>query len=178
MRLFTAIRAFFRVLFNAQLAEQVRRILDGAPAETPTETPPRKPEPAAVKQPAQNPAIGLLAAMQREARFVDFIQEPLVGYSDAQIGAAARDVHRDCGAVITRMFALEPILSDEEGAMVDVPKGFDGGCYRLTGNVVGEPPFRGAVVHHGWRATTCEVPRWSGTAESARVVAPAEVELR
>jgi hypothetical protein len=178
MRLFTAFRAFFRVLFSAQSAEQIRRVLDGQPDVAAVETPP-KPKPAAPKPPAaQNPAIGLLAALQREARFVDFIQEPLAGYSDAQIGAAARDVHRDCGAVITRMFALEPILSDEEGAMVDVPGGFDAGCYRLTGNVVGEPPFRGAVVHHGWRATTCEVPRWSGTPESARVVAPAEVELK
>jgi hypothetical protein len=180
MRLWTAIRVFFRVLFNAELAEQVRRILDEGPAPTAAApVPEAKPAP---KRPAKvaerNAAIGLLAALQREARFVDFISEPLAGYSDAQIGAAARDVHRDCAVVLARMFALEPVLTDEEGAEVEVPKGFDAGVYRLTGNVVGEPPFRGVMVHHGWRARACELPQWSGTAEAARVVAPAEIELR
>ena len=70
-------------------------------------------------------AITLLAALQREARFVDFIQESLAGYSDAQIGAAARDVHRDCGAVLERMFALRPAVAEEEGTEVEVPAGFD-----------------------------------------------------
>ncbi|MCX7428559.1 MAG: DUF2760 domain-containing protein [Planctomycetia bacterium] len=181
MRWLTAIRVFFRVLFSAQLAEQVKRLLDGEPARTVTAPLPEA-KPAPKKPPAKpaerNAAIGLLAALQREARFVDFINEPLAGYSDAQIGAAARDVHRDCGIVLARMFALEPLLPGEEGAEVEVPKGFDAGLYRLTGNVAGEPPFRGTMVHHGWRASVCELPQWSGSAESARVVAPAEVELR
>jgi hypothetical protein len=59
-----------------------------------------KEKPASAKvvaAPARSEALNLLAAMQREARFVDFIREPLDGYSDAQIGAAARTVHRDCG---------------------------------------------------------------------------------
>lgn len=179
MHLYTAIRAFFRVLFNTRMAEEVRRALDGCPAleaaaPRPEPRPSAKPAP---KTPTRSEAISLLAALQREARFVDFIKEPLTGYSDAQIGAAARDVHRDCGAVVARMFALEPILADEEGAAVDVPEGFDAGSYHLTGNVAGEPPFHGKVVHHGWRAGACEIPQWSGSAASARVVAPAEVEL-
>jgi hypothetical protein len=181
MRLFTAFRVFFRVLFDALLAEQVKRILDEGPVRAvasplPEARPaPKKPP---IKAAERNAAISLLAALQREARFVDFISEPLAGYSDAQIGAAARDVHRDCGTVLARMFAMEPVLPDEEGAEVEVPKGFDAGVYRLTGNVVGEPPFRGTMVHHGWRASVCELPQWSGSADAARVVAPAEVELR
>jgi hypothetical protein len=46
----------------------------------------------------------------------------------------------------------------------------------LTGNVVGEPPFTGALKHHGWRAAQvklAEPPR----GDAARVLAPAEVEL-
>ena len=64
------------------------------------------PIPLVPKPPARSEAITLLAALQREARFVDFIQESLAGYTDAQIGAAARDVHRDCGTVLKRMFAF------------------------------------------------------------------------
>jgi hypothetical protein len=155
--------------------------------ETPNEMPqpkqPPVPKPVAAKPPAPKPparseAITLLAALQREARFVDFIQESLAGYSDAQIGAAARDVHRDCAAVLKRMFALRPAVTDEEGKEVEVPAGFDAGRWRLTGNVTGQPPFHGRLVHPGWEATVCELPTWSGSAAAARIVAPAEVELK
>jgi hypothetical protein len=154
---------------------------------TPTEMPPVKetpapkpatPKPAAPKPVVRSEAITLLAALQREARFVDFIQESLAGYSDAQIGAAARDVHRDCGAVLQRMFALQPAVTEEEGKDVEVPAGFDAGRWRLTGNVTGTPPFRGRLVHPGWEATICELPTWSGSAAATKIVAPAEVELK
>ena len=118
----------------------------GAAAQLPSPSPPATKPPAA-QPPVRSEAMTLLATLQREARFVDFIQEPLAGYSDAQIGAAARDVHRDCGTVLERLFALRPVVPDEEGAEVEVPAGFDAGRYRLTGNVAGEPPFRGRLVH-------------------------------
>jgi hypothetical protein len=150
------------------------------PAEQPAVPAPKPiaPKPAAPAPPARSEAITLLAALQREARFVDFILESLAGYSDAQIGAAARDVHRDCGAVLKRMFALRPVVTDEEGKEVEVPAGFDAGRWRLTGNVTGEPPFNGRLVHPGWEATICELPTWSGKADAAKIVAPAEVELK
>jgi hypothetical protein len=169
----------------AIVAFLVRRF--GKTSTTPVEQPPVPtapavkpiaPKPAAAKQPARSEAITLLAALQREARFVDFIQESLAGYSDAQIGAAARDVHRDCAAVLARMFALRPAVTEEEGKEVEVPAGFDAGRWRLTGNVTGQPPFHGRLVHPGWEATVCELPTWSGSAEAARIVAPAEVELK
>ena len=137
-------------------------------------------KPAPAKQPPKplrSEAITLLATLQREARFVDFIKEPLEGFSDAQIGAAARDVHRDCGKVLDRLFALRALESQEEGAAIDVPAGFDAGRFRLTGNVVGDPPFRGRLVHHGWEAGEVQLPAWSGTPHSARIIAPMEVEL-
>jgi hypothetical protein len=133
--------------------------------------------PPTPRAPVRSEAITLLAALQREARFVDFVKEPLDSYTDAQIGAAARDVHRDCGKVLQRLFALAPIAGEAEGAGVEVPAGFDAGRYRLTGNVAGQPPFRGRLVHHGWEATVCQLPQWTGTAAAARVVAPVEVEL-
>lgn len=183
-RIWIALQAFFRALFNAQLAKQIDEVLHGA-----TVTPPRAieegPKPQAKPKPAEKPraalrseAITLLSALQREARLLDFVKEPLEGFSDAQIGAVARDVHRDCGAVIQRMFAPAPILSQEEGTEVDVPAGFEVLRYHLIGNVTGQPPFRGKLMHHGWEATTCELPAWSGSEPAARIIAPVEVELK
>ena len=137
-------------------------------------------KPAPAKQPpkpARSEAITLLATLQREARFVDFIKEPLDSYSDAQIGAAVRDVHRDCAKVLDRLFAIRAMVDQEEGSPIEVPAGFDAGRYRLTGNVAGDPPFHGRLVHHGWEAAEVQLPAWSGTQLSARVVAPVEVEL-
>ena len=177
-----AFRIFWRTLRDGSVAERVERLLkdDNYPALADIRAATPEPaKPAQVKKaPVRSDAINLLAALQREARFVDFIKEPIAAYSDAQIGAAARDVHRDCGAVIDRLFALRPLLQQTEGADVDVPAGFDAGKYRLTGNVSGQPPFRGRLAHHGWEAAQCELPAWTGSDTAALVVAPAEVELR
>lgn len=179
-RILLAFRAFFLTLFNAALAEQVARVLEQRKvAATPAAplAPPQPKPPPAPKPPARSEALTLLATLQREARLVDFVQESLDGYSDAQIGAVSRDVHRDCAAVLKRLFALRPAVPEEEGAEVEVHAGFDAGRWRLTGNVGGEPPFRGKLVHAGWEAAICELPTWTGTPAAARIVAPAEVEL-
>ena len=184
-RIWLAIRVFFLVLFNGRVAKQVAEALAQAatgaePAAVPPPTQKAEPRPAAAKPPARpvrSEAITLLATLQREARLIDFIKEPLDGYSDAQIGAAVRDVHRDCGKVLDRLFAVQPIISQEEGSPLEVPAGFDAGRFRLTGNVAGDPPFNGRLMHHGWEATVCQVPDWSGTKLAAMVVAPVEVEL-
>jgi hypothetical protein len=176
-RVFLAFRVFFDTLFCASVAERVKGIF--APAGAPLPTPaPQPKQPPAAKPPARREALTLLAALQREARLVDFVQESLTGYSDAQIGAVARDVHRDCAALLERLFALRPAVEQAEGAEVEIGAGFDPNRWRLTGNVTGEPPFRGRLVHPGWEATICEVPTWSGDPAAARIVAPAEVELR
>jgi hypothetical protein len=188
MRIWLAIRSLFAVLFNAQVAEQVRSVLDGAaapavpaaPALTRPEPPLEKPAPV-VKAPARsqvrNDAITFLAALQRDARFLDIVQEPLDSYSDAQIGAAARDVLRNCATVIERLFAPQPALAQEEGSDVEVPSGYDPLRFRLVGTSSGNPPFRGKLTHHGWLATRCELPNFSGNQSSANIIAPIEVEI-
>ena len=176
-RILLAFRAFFAILFGSAAAEQARRIFTAGAAIEPTPTPQPK-KPPTREPPARSDAITLLAALQREARFVDFVQESLTGYSDAQIGAAARDVHRDCGTVLKRFFALRPAVDKAEGDEVDLPAGFDPTRWHLTGNVAGEPPFHGRLVHPGWEATVCQLPTWSGNAAAARIVGPAEVELK
>ena len=179
MRLILAIRVFFVALFSARAAERIKAALESpalpAADKKPQETKPTRPE--VPKRAARSEAVTLLAALQREARFVDLTQEALDEYSDQQVGAAARDVLRDCRTVLDRLFKLTPVLAEDEGAEVEVPAGFDTGRYRLTGNVAGQPPFRGSLVHHGWEAAKCEIPLWSGSDQSVRVIAPAEVQL-
>jgi hypothetical protein len=186
MRLFLATRVFFRILSDSAVAEVMQKHFGSgkakaslpAPEPRPTPKAPPAPVPAPVpKSPLRSEAITLLATLQREARFLDFLMEPLSGYADAQIGAVARDVHRDCAAVVKRLFDPKQAVSQDEGSPVDVPKGFDAGRFRLTGNVTGEPPYRGRLVHPGWEAAKCDLPTWTGTKDSARVIAPAEVEL-
>lgn len=179
MHLLLAMRAFFAVLFRGEVAARVKTALDQRVQ--PVAEPPKPSAPTVrierPKAPPRSEAITLLAALQREARFLDLAQESLDEYSDAQVGAAARDVLRDARKVLDRLFAVQPVLNQEEGVSVEVPAEFDAGRFRLTGNVTGQPPFRGRLVHHGWQATKCELPAWSGSEASARVVAPAEVEL-
>jgi hypothetical protein len=180
-RIFIAIRAFFLVLLSGEVAGRVDEALAGSGPRQPAkgqETPRVEPKkPSKPKPPTRSDAITLLATLQREARLIDFLQESLTEYSDAQIGAAVRDVHRDCATALERLFALKPVMEEDEGAEVEVPAGFDSGRYRLTGNVAGEPPFRGRLAHHGWQATKSDLPAWSGSAQAARIVAPVEVEL-
>jgi hypothetical protein len=175
MRLGLAFQAFFRVLGDAACAERVRRALaDTAPT---TAAKPAKVEAPPIGAAQRSEALTLLSTLQREARLVDFLQEPIAAYTDAQIGAAVRDVHERARAALDRMFGLEAVVSAAEGAEIHVPRGFDPLEYRLGGDVSGEPPFRGTLRHHGWRASRCELPRWTGGSAAARVVAPAEVEL-
>jgi hypothetical protein len=180
MSLSVAFRSFFATLFDAAVSDRVAQALAGqAPslAAAPAETKQPPASPPKVEPPARSDALTLLAALQREARFVDFVKESLDGASDEQIGAVVRDVHRDCGKVLERIFAIRPLVAQDEGSPVEVPAGFDSARFHLTGNVQGSPPFRGKLGHHGWQATQAEVPTWSGQRDSAWVISPADVEL-
>ena len=177
-RIGLAFRVFFKVLGDGAFAERAKALVEGRELPGPVVAPMRQalqvtPARAALR----SEAIGLLAVLQREGRLVDFLKENIGGYSDAQIGAAVRDVHRDCAAAVERMFALRPVRTEAEGAGVEVPAGFDANRVRLTGNVGGAGPWRGQLKHGGWEATKVEVPEYTGSETAARVVAPAEVEV-
>lgn len=170
-RLGTAFQAFFKSLLDGAAAERVAQALQPSAA-LPAPKPP--PEPA---RPVRSEAVTLLAALQREARLVDFVMEPIDDYSDQQIGAAARDVHRGCREVIQRMFDVGPLVEEAEQAAIEVPAGYDTSKFQLIGNV-GEPPLRGQLLHPGWAARNVKLPAWTGSKESAGVISPAEVEIR
>jgi hypothetical protein len=121
--------------------------------------------------------VTLLAALQRESRLIDLIQEPLDNYTDEQIGSAARNVLRDAASVVQRFFELKPVMAQDEQSTVDVATGYDPARLRLTGKVEGGGPFHGKLAHKGWQATTVKLPEWTGSKEAALVIAPAEIEV-
>lgn len=175
-RIALAFRAFFGTLFNGETAAKVERAFGGE-TETKPDPAPTPKSPAAPPKPKRSEAITLLATLQREARLIDFVKEPLDGLGNEQIGAAVRDIHRNLAAALERLFELKPVLTEAEGASVTVPRGFDAGRYHLVGNVAGDAPFQGTLAHHGWEASKCELPAWSGDDASQRIVAAAEVEI-
>lgn len=169
-----------RVLFHPEVAPRAQALLGEAGqvvAPQPIVSPTPSRAPAEATRPLRNDAVSLLAVLQREARLIDFLKENITPYDDAQVGAAVRDVHRGAAAVLDRLFALRPVLNDAEGSNVSVPAGADAGRITLTGNVAGQPPYRGVVRHQGWEATQLQLPEWTGGASAAKVVAPAEVEI-
>ena len=128
-RIAIAFRAFFAALLDRARAERLQAALasDVLPKIDSVEKPPQAAGPAAPLPPARSEAITLLAALQREARLVDLVKQPLAGFSDEEIGAAARNVLGDCGTVLDRFFGLQPVARQEEGSPCDVPAGYDPG---------------------------------------------------
>ena len=133
------------------------------------------PPPAAPEAPPLDRATQLLALLQRDGRLLDFLMEDLAAYGDAQIGAAARDVHAGCRTVLTRYLSSSPVVDEEEGQRLTVERGTDPARIKVVGNVAGEPPYTGVVRHRGWRATRVDLPPLPSA--GSPFVAPAEVEV-
>ncbi len=199
-RFFLAWVAYFRTLFDPAFAAGIVRLREGRPAlpepraddaskgkgkKEPAKTEPKaepekKGEPkkkeVVLREAGPEAALQLLALLQREGRFVDFLEEDVSSFSDAQIGAAARVVHDGCRKALREHLPAEPVRSEEEGAKVTLAKGFDAARVRLTGNVTGEPPFRGTLAHRGWQVKEVRLPRMT-EGHDATIIAPAEVEV-
>jgi hypothetical protein len=178
-RLALAFAAFFRVLFNAAYAGRVARLGSGevtAPVPAPAVVPAPKPEAPKLRSAPTDSALQLLGLLQREGRLIDFVQEDVSSFSDAEVGAAARVVHDSVRKALKGHLDLERVRNESEGSRVTVPRGFSASEVRLTGNVVGEAPFTGTLTHAGWRVKRFELPQLS-EGNDLKVLAPAEVEL-
>jgi hypothetical protein len=128
-------------------------------------------------RPPEEGALHLLAILQRDGRFVDFLKEDIAGFKDADIGAAARLVHQGCKKALDAYFTLAPVKTEAEGTAIVVEKGFDANTIRLAGDVKGEPPYKGSLAHGGWKAVEVKLPERPGHVDQ-RIVAPAEIEVR
>jgi hypothetical protein len=183
-RLWFAYVVFFRVLFNGEYAAELhaRKALP-PPAKSepkleaaPKDAAPKKEPKPEVKPPSTDAALQLLALFQREGRFVDFLEEDVSSFPDADIGAAARVVHSGCRKALREHVKLEPVREEEEGARVTIAEPVDAASVKLTGNVSGKGPYAGTLRHKGWRASEITLPTAVG-GHDARILAQAEVEL-
>lgn len=119
-------------------------------------------------------ALQLLAMLQREGRLVDFLQQNIDGFPDADVGAAARVVHDGCRRTLAKHAKVSAIRSENEGTPVTldaVPSDV-----KLVGNVAGSAPYRGVLRHRGWKIEELRLPTRVG-AHDPTIVAPAEIEL-
>ena len=167
MRLFAALKAFWLVLTGVDLVP--RAAVPAAPA---PEAKPAAPESNRFVE----GAIFTLVLFQRAGRLVDFLRENLEGYTDEQIGAAVRKIHLDSAKVLAENFGLVPVVDSAEGGAIELPADFDRNRIKLTGNVPAKPPFKGTLVHKGWRAGAPQFPARNVDAIDPTVVQPAEVQ--
>jgi hypothetical protein len=163
---------FFRTLFDPEFAARAWAVRDGLPA---------APAPAAPKKelpppPSTDAALQLLALLQQDGRLVDFLEQDVAEFSDADIGAAARAVHEGARKALRAHVKLEAVRSEEEGSTVTLEEGFNADSVKLSGNVGGKPPYKGVVRHRGWRAKSISLPV-AVSGHDVKVLCPAEVEL-
>lgn len=158
---------------------------DSDTAVEPEPEPEIEPQPEPIEQVSSAPvvevvntdsALQILSLLQKEARFIDFTQEDLTDLSDAEIGAVARLIQAGSQKALAHYLTLAPIATEVEESAIEIPVGFDPAHYRLNGNVVGEAPFNGTLIHRGWRVTRCELPKIT-QGHDTTILAPAEVEL-
>lgn len=197
MSLGTAFRAFFAALSNPERSVAIRELLDAEPSQERRFPPPRQPEtaeqakapppktppvskaPAAPKAPPapqRSEALTLLATLQREARLIDLIEEPLDQFTDAQIGAAARPCLKQCRSTLERLFALRPLADVAEGELLTPPEGASPIRYQWVGDGGASGATQGRVVHPGWCAGRCELAQWTGSDADAMVVAATQLQ--
>jgi len=155
-RLLLAFKAFWHILTDPDFASRVEPLFSRIPT---------------------GPDLRILAVLQRDGRLVDFLQEDIDAYSDAQIGAAVRDIHRGCRKSLQEYLTIEPIMPGAEESSVQVPSDFDPAAIRLLGNVDGKPPFQGVLKHHGWRVRSVHLPLLPVARDDSSVLSPAEVEI-
>lgn len=125
--------------------------------------------------------LSFLGLLQQKGRLLDFLMDDVSRYGDAQIGAAARVVHQGAGAAVREYFDIKPVTAVGEGDALTLDSDYDAHSYRLIGRVVGEPPYRGQVLHRGWLTTTIKLPELHPTTGSSliqqNIITPAEIEL-
>jgi hypothetical protein len=176
-RLWFAWLCFFRVLLDGAFARRVWGARDDSALPPALSAPSPAPIPAAPRPPpSADAALQLLALLQREGRLIDFLEQDVATFPDADVGAAARVVHEGCRKALRAHSKIAPIREEEEGTRVTLASGFSPEEIKLSGNVTGTGPYAGVLRHRGWRAVELALPT-TMSGHDARVLAPAEVEL-
>jgi Domain of unknown function (DUF2760) len=173
-RIVLAFRAFFALLFGGALPEDL--IAELGLIHKPTSARDAAPKPPAPEIKPTDGALQLLGMLQRDGRMLDFFMEDIGPYSDDQVGAAAREVHRPTREILVRHFAPMPVIDAVEGSPATAPDG-NPALVKYLGNVPASgKPAAGVLRHRGWRATAASLPQLNSRADLA-LLAPAEIEV-
>jgi hypothetical protein len=174
-RLWLAWLSAFRILFDGRFAAKVAA-LPAADAPEPSAQPEEDlVTPAPTTQASSSDgALQLLSLLQREGRFVDFVEQELGKFSDAEIGAAARLVHEGCRRALHAHARVVNVRSEAEGAALTLERA--SADVKLVGNVAGSAPFHGVLRHRGWRVEQLTLPTLIG-GHDPKLLAAAELEL-
>ena len=120
-------------------------------------------------------AYQILYLLQKEGRLIDLLNEDISGIEDEDLGGAVRPVLEGCAKLLKDRLVVEPVLKEEEGSVVTVDEA-DPETIKLSGSVPESGPYKGELIHHGWRLKECNLPElvdgWKGN-----VIAPAEIEI-
>lgn len=154
-----AIRAFLKALFNPRAARDFLQKNQTKQEKT------QSPDQSHLK---------LLSLLQSRARFLDFMQEDIKGFSDAQVGAAVRNLHQKCQESLETYLSIRPLFEEKEGQEI-VLEDYDPRFVKLLGNVEGSAPYKGILRHKGWKAQKTALPK--DLLSFGEVLFPAEVEL-
>jgi hypothetical protein len=183
----TAFRIVFDGVFAAQVIALARPELGPArsePAAPAPAAPPAPPSPRQDTQPAvaltptataEDGAKMLLRLLQRDGRFVDFVQQDITSFGDSDVAAAARVVHEGCRRALAGHAKIAPVRSEAEGSKLTLDAN-EAARVKLIGEVTGKPPFSGVLRHRGWRLDSLKLPTRVGDHDPA-ILADAEVEL-
>src|SRR4051794_41760568 len=95
------------------------------------------------KEADATPALQLLGLLQREGRFIDFVEQDVTAFSDAEVGAAARVVHEGCRRALASHSKIVPVRTEEEGSAGGMGGGLRPPGGKLLGGVGGALPFPG-----------------------------------
>jgi hypothetical protein len=147
-----------------------------APSPAPVAAPP---PPAPPENQAEAEVVAFMGLLQEKGRFIDFLMDDVSLYDDSRVGAAARVVHYGCRDVLQEHFKVTPISTANEGSQVTVPEGYAADEYRLMGKITGNPPFKGVLLHKGWKTESVKLPRIIKAGEKRLPsIAPALVEVK
>lgn len=161
MRLIVALKAFWKAFRNPNQAQHFLEDKKDPQIET--------------KGDASH--LRLLALLQHSGRLIDFLKEDIGSYSDVQIGSAVRQIQKECAKTLEELVTIRPLFDEKEGEEILVQVGYDPAQIKVVGKVKGEPPFKGVLVHKGWKAHKRSLPKQT-THQQNDIISPAEVEVR
>lgn len=155
---FTAVKAFFKILKRPELAQSL--CIEAKTTECGKQSPSH---------------LKILSMLQHSARFIDFLKEDISGFSDAEVGACVRKIHADCAKLLEETVTIRSVIEENEGQTIEISAQYDPSKIKLVGNV-GQPPFKGTVIHKGWKAHKVSLPK--NDRQYDEILYAAEIEVK